>query len=267
MAVVSRPPGSDQPGYDEKRMELTEHLGELRTRIVRCLLYLAVSAAACYLLFQPIYGFLFRPMAEALVESKTTWTIAFPNFTEAFFVVLQISVIAGAIVVSPLITMEMWGFIAPALTPRERRPLRFVAPLSVVLFVSGAVLSYWLASFAIDWFLGYLRMFPGGAVLYQNPRTYVLFILKLMGAFGLVFQLPVVLMFLAWAGILQSQSMVRSWRYAIVGISLLGAVVTPSNDAFTMVMMTIPVIVLYVGSIWLVRLIERRRERERAGGA
>jgi sec-independent protein translocase protein TatC len=116
----------------------------------------------------------------------------------------------------------------------------------------------------MNWFLSYVSLFKG-AVLFQNPRVYVIFMLKLMGAFGLVFQLPVVLMFLAWVGLLKSATMKRSWRHAVVGISVIGMIVTPSNDAFTMLIMVIPVVFLYVGSIGLVQLMERRSMRAKEG--
>jgi sec-independent protein translocase protein TatC len=232
---------------------------------MRSLLYVGLCATVTYFFVGRIYRFFYAPLYTAVRASggKVHLTIAFQTFTEAFFVYLQIAVICGLIIASPIVMLELWGFIRPALTPKERKPLRWVVPFSTVLFVLGVALAYWVARFAMVWFLGYISDFPD-AVLYQNPKTYILFMLKLMGAFGLVFQLPVVLMFLAWVGILHSDTMRRSWRHAIVGISVVGMVVTPSNDAFTMLIMIIPVIFLYVGSIWLVKLIERKRERDRA---
>src|SRR5262249_12365845 len=152
--------------------------------------------------------------------------IMFDHFTKPFFVVLQISIVSGFILAAPFVIGEMWGFIAPALTREEKKPLRYAAPLSVVLFAAGVALGYWVAQFAITWFLSYLAWFPR-AVLYQDPKAYVLFMLKMMAAFGIVFQLPVVLMFLAWIGILKSETMKKSWRHAVVGISVIGLFVTP----------------------------------------
>jgi sec-independent protein translocase protein TatC len=250
---------------DEKRMELSEHLAELRTRILRSILYAVAGSIAGYYLFNKIYNLLYSPMARALGEAHVEFKIAFSHFMEPFFVVLQISIVAGVIMVSPLIILEMWGFIRPALTRRERRPLRWIVPLSVTLFVCGVLLAYWIAQFAMSFFLEFMPLFPK-AVLYQGPKTYVLFMLKLMGIFGLVFQMPVVLMFLAWAGLLQSSTMKKSWRHAIVVIAFLGLMITPSNDAFTMLMMVVPVFGLYLGSIGLVRIIERKREAQQSNG-
>lgn len=247
------------PRDDEKRMELTEHLGELRARIIRSLLYLTGGATICYFYFQPIYRFLFRPMAAAM-QGRSEWKIVFKHFPEAFVVVLQVSIVAGLIIAAPLITMEMWGFVSPALTREEKRPLRYIAPFSVFLFACGVALAYWVSRFAIGFFVGYIAWFPNG-VLYQDPAAYVMFILKIMAIFGLVFQLPIVLMFFAWIGLLRASMMKRSWRTAIVAIAVLGLFVTPGNDAFTLLMMIVPVFILYLGSIWLVQMVERRRER------
>jgi len=248
---------------DEKRMELTEHLGELRARLIRSLLYITAGATVCYFYFQPIYRFLFRPMAVAM-QGRVDWKIVFPHFTQAFFVVLQVAIVAGLIVVAPLVTMELWGFISPALTREEKKPLRYLVPFSILLFTGGVVLAYWVAQFGIRWFVSYVDWFPNG-VLYQDPKAYVMFILKMMAIFGLVFQMPIVLMFLAWVGILRSSTMKRSWRAAVVGISVLGLFITPTNDPFTMLVLITPLIALYLGSIWLVRIIERRRERRMRG--
>jgi sec-independent protein translocase protein TatC len=248
---------------DEKRMELTEHLGELRSRIMRSVLYLCAGATVCYFLFKPIYGFLFNPMQIALNGSKVKWQIVFHHFTEPFFIVLQVSMVAGAILAAPFIILELWGFVAPALTREEKRPLRWAVPMSISLFASGIALGYWVARFAIGWFVSYTPWFPNNGLL-QDPKTYVIFMLKLMGAFGAVFQLPVILVFLAWIGLLKADMMKKGWRHAVVGISVVGLFVTPSNDPFAMLVMIIPVIALYMGSITLVGIVERRRARERA---
>jgi sec-independent protein translocase protein TatC len=251
----------DRPS-DDKRMELTEHLAELRSRIVRIIFYLVIGASVAYYKFQAIYGFLQRPLVDGMKGRNIKWVIAVPDFTTAFFVVVQISLVAGAILVAPLIILEVYGFIAPALTRQEKRPLLYVAPMSVVLFAAGVGLAYLVAPLAVNWFVDYIRLFGPNAVLNQDPQKYVLFMLKMMAVFGAVFQLPVMLMFLAWIGLLKSAGMKRTWRHAIVGISVIGLVVTPTNDWFTMMAMIIPVIFLYLGSIWLVQLIERKRDRD-----
>ncbi|HSV72167.1 MAG TPA: twin-arginine translocase subunit TatC [Chthonomonadales bacterium] len=258
-----KPVGETPRRDDEKRMELTEHLSELRSRIIRSILYVIAAAIGCYFLFEPLYGTLFGPMAYALHGSDARWGIMFQHFTEPFMLVVQISVVAGFIVAAPLLTAEMWAFIAPALTREERGPIRWVAPFSIVLFLCGVALGYSISRVAIDWFLGFLTLFPSAA-LYQNPKVYAVFMLKLMAVFGVLFQLPVVLMFLAWAGIVTSGGMKRYWRHAMVAIAFVGLLVTPSPDPISMLLMITPVMALYLASIGLVRRIEVRRARRLA---
>jgi sec-independent protein translocase protein TatC len=242
-------------------MELTEHLGELRSRIIRCVSYVVVGGTVSYYLFDRIYRFLFWPMTRAMAHSKQEWRIVFHNLTDAFFVVLQVSIVSGILMSTPFLIGELYGFIAPALTKEEKKPLRYVVPMSVVLFAAGVSLAYWVSQFAISWFVDYVRLFPNG-VLYQDPKMYVMFMLKMMGVFGLVFQLPVLLSFLAWVGMLKASMMKKSWRHAVLILTIVGVVFTPSNDLFTMAMLTVPVIILYMGSIFLVQIIEKKREKK-----
>jgi len=277
---------------DDKRMELTEHLAELRGRIIRCVLYIAVFGTLSYYIFHPMYSFLSAPMVRAMethnrervadvlpkfVEAGFTprqaeflvrelapkqWHYVFRTFSDAFFIVLKICFVAGIIFSLPLIVMEVYGFISPAVTREEKKPLRYVVPFSIVLFAAGVSLAYWVSRFAVEWFAGYVGLFEN-AMLLQDPEPYVMFMLKMMGIFGLVFQLPVLLMFLAWVGILTSKGMKKTWRHAIVAISVVGLIITPSNDVFTMLVMIVPVMALYMGSIWLVALIEKKRAKAR----
>jgi len=251
------------------RAELIQRLGDLRGRIIRLLIYLVIGSCIAYTFFEPIYRVLFRPMQAALA-GRTEWKIVFTHFPQAFFVVLQLSVVAGFVLMLPLVTLEMWGFLSPVLSWREKRLLRIVAPFSILLFAGGVALAYFVAQSAIGWFTGYVEWFPQG-VLYQEPKAYVVFMLKVMAVLGLMFQLPLVLMFLAWIGLIHSAGMKKYWRHAIVGIAFVGMLVTPTNDAMTMLMMVVPVFCLYLGSIGLVRWVEKRRTkstyaRESRGG-
>lgn len=249
-----------KPKDPERRMELVEHLAELRTRIMRIGLWIILGGCIGYYKFQFIYNFIFAPMQAASPGKPIQ--LRFDTFTAPFFVTLEISVVAGAILMAPFVMMEFIGFFGPALTPEEKRPLRLLAPMSMVLFFSGVSLAYWVSKYAINWFLGFIDLFPNG-ILMQDPRAYVVFMLKMMGIFGVVFQLPVVLAFLAWIGLLRADGMRRTWRTAVVVISIVGLIITPSNDIPTMMMMTLPVVLLYLGSIWMVALIERKRFPDR----
>lgn len=259
MTAIAEKPQKAKPAYDEKRMELTEHLAELRSRIIRSIVYWVVGGTITYFLFTPLYELLFLPFQQA-AQGREDVKIIFNNFMNPFMVVLQVSIVGGLIAALPAISLEMWGFLAPALTPDERRPIKIIAPAAIVLFLGGIALSFFVSKSAIRWLLGFLDFFPG-AVLYQDPRTYVLFMVKIMAVFGLMFQLPVVLAFLAHVGIVKSKVMKQYWRHAIVGIAFIGMLVTPTNDASTMLLMVVPVFILYLFSIWIVQIVERKREK------
>ena len=235
---------------DDKKAELTEHLTELRARIVRTVLYIVVGTIAAWFAYDWMFALLVRPMSGVMGITGGFQVLSFP---EPFIVRLQICVVAGLIVVSPFVSYEIWAFIAPGLTDSERRPIRWIAPLAVVLFWSGVLLCYAILPAAFKWFASYV---PKGVDLRPTLQTAVLFSLKMLFMFGVTFELPIVLMLLAKIGIVDSRMLWTNWRIAMVGVSVLAAVATPSNDAFTMMMMAVPVALLYFFSIFLVKIVE-----------
>jgi sec-independent protein translocase protein TatC len=262
MALRLSTTGSEPDNPDENKAELTEHLAELRTRLIRSCLYCLIGMVIMYVLFKPIYDVLSAPITNALSHDTKAHlppgvqgAFVVTNFAEPFLLKLQISVVGGLIIAIPFVALELWGFIAPGLTRNERRAVRMVAPFSILLFLLGVGIAFLVMPMAIRWFLSYLADIPG-AVLFQNPLTYIVFTVKMMLAFGLVFQLPVVLMFLGKAGILSSAMMVKYWRQITVGLFTAAMVVAPSNDPGTMLALAIPLTILFLASIWLVRLVE-----------
>lgn len=231
-------------------MELVEHLGELRGRLMRCILYVAVGMVLTYSLFPSIFTLLSQP-ATPLIE-RLGGRYVYTTITEPFLLRIQVSLISGLAFAFPFITLELWGFIAPALTPHERKPIFFLAPFSILLFLSGVGMAYASLPAAYRWMLSFVADVPD-TTLFQNPLAYLLLTVKILLAFGVAFQLPIVLLFLASVGIINAEIMTKYWRHAIVGISGAAAVLTPSNDPLTMLMMAVPMGGLYVLSIGLVR--------------
>ncbi|CEK15776.1 Sec-independent protein secretion pathway component TatC [Chthonomonas calidirosea] len=307
------------PHYDEKRMELTEHLAELRMRIIRSLFYVLVGAILAYQVFTPIYNFLYQPLAKQIdrldkqrIIANTTsankivfgsdghiylpplhnpptyqdienlrelviWGLQHPgqkpvigdvfrNFHEMFLVRLKLSLLFGFILVIPFVLWEAAAFVLPALTPQERRPLRLMFPISVFLLLFGVVVAYITMFYAMGWFLSYLSDFPPGATLMQDPNDYIVFMVKMMAAFGVAFQLPVVLMAGTYLGIVNSKSLIKQWRWGVL-IAVVGGLLTPSNDIISWTLMVIPLLVLYFGSYFLVRLVEWIKIRDQARAA
>ncbi len=239
-------------------MTFWEHLGELRTRLMRAIAYLAVAG---------LLGWGTYPFIDHVLVAPTTRIFAaheipliYTSFTQPFFLRFQVALISGIVFALPLLSSELWGFISPALLPHERKWVYFVGPLSVLFFALGVLAGYLVMAPATTWFLGYL---PKGEHIYQNVPDFIVFECKCILAFGLVFQLPVVLMFLALVGIVRSEMLKEHWRHAVCLLTVVAAVVTPSNDPVTMLAMAIPLVLLYILSIFLVGVTERMSGRAR----
>lgn len=236
---------------EEGQMELMEHLAELRTRLLRSLAYVIVGMALTYNFFPWIYDVISAPVQPVLAEIPGSG-VKFDKISDPFMLRLQVSFIAGLAVAIPCIVLELWGFVAPALTDDEAKPIRFLAPFSVLLFVIGVLVAYACLPITFQWMGGFADDVTG-AVLLLNANDNLLIAVKIMLAFGIAFELPLVLLFFSRVGLLSPEMMTKYWRHAIVVIAMASAIITPSADPITMLMMGIPMGVLYVMSIGLVR--------------
>lgn len=239
---------------EDREAELSEHLAELRARIIRSIIYVAVGAIAAWFLYDWIYRLLTGPVQVALRAINTKFMLT--HLAEGFMIRCQVALVAGLILAVPLVTAEAWGFVAPALTREEKRPVKWAAPLCAVLFVFGVATAYLIFPAAVRFFVAYV---PKGAELRPTVSGTVLFIVKMFLAFGLVFEMPVVLLLLGKLGIVNARMLKSGWRHAVVGIALLAAVATPSTDAFSMIAMAAPLTILYGLSIILVRMVEPKQ--------
>ncbi len=259
---MTRPAGLEPPETryeaDEPKATFMEHLEELRKRIFRGLIYIMLGWVVGFAIQPYVYNFLANPILRTMPEGAR---FVFTHATEPFFLKFKLSLIMGLILAIPLIMREVWGFIAPGLTRQERRALLLIAPFSTFLFFMGVSLGYYILPQAFGFFLSFLEDYPD-AQLFQNPAQYIMFVVKMMLAFGLGFQMPVVLMFLAQVGIATPENMWKYWRHAIVGIGLLAALLTPSGDAFSMLAIGIPMIFLYFVSIALVARITKKKRQQ-----
>ncbi len=210
-----------------------------------------------WFLYDRIYGALTRQMAPVL--KKTGGKFLFTSITEPFMLRMQVTLVAALILVLPLITLEIWGFISPGLTKNEKRPLRWTVPLAIFLFALGSGLCYSILPMAFKWFACYI---PNNAQIMPSVPATLRFEMLMLLAFGCAFELPVVLMLLAQVGIVNSKMLADNWRYSVVAISIIAATITPSNDVFSMLSMAIPLAGLYVVSIWLVKFVEKRPRAE-----
>ncbi len=239
-----------------QRVDLISHLAELRTRLVRSFIYVALGTFVVWTWYDTIYLWVLHPLLKALAASKAELNYQTPF--DPFMLKFQISMIGGIIAAVPLILWEVWAFVAPGLTARERRTIRPVLPAAGVLFLMGVALAYLITAQSISWLLGFRA--PHTRMLLDFQRT-VLLILKFYLAFGLAFQLPIVIVILAALGVVDSRLLTVRWREASVLIFVIAAIITPTWDMLTMTIAALPMVLLYFMTIGVVKIIERKRRR------
>lgn len=242
---------------DFKEMELWEHLQELRSRLIRAALYVMLGLVVAWQVEPLLEKLFFAPILPMMEERG--WKFVYRTFTQGFMVRLQVSLIAGLVLALPLVTLEIWGFVAPGLTRSERKACYIVFPVSILFFFMGVICGYMLMSVTVGYFAQYI---PKEVDLLQDPVMYLTFMVKMVVAFGVCFQLPVILMFLAWVELVTSDQLKQHWRLAVVGCFGVAAIATPGGDPMTMCIMAAPLAVLYLASIGLVGFIERVRAKK-----
>ncbi len=264
--------GAEVQDLELGRMPLLEHLRELRTRLIISMVALAVSMVLCLLLVDPVYGMLTAPVRMVLdgaqphwVDPAYTWltqpipaslrevqvkgTLAITaSPMEGVYTWFRVAIIGGAVVASPVIAFQVWGFVAPGLYKTERKVVLPLAAASSFLFALGALFAYAvILPVALPFFL---QVLPTEAVL--SIDGYLKTIVRMMIAFGACFQLPVASWFLARLGLIDHKDMIKGFRYAVVGIFAVAAIITPP-DVITQTLLGIPLILLYGISILIVR--------------
>ena len=240
------------------RMPLTAHLEELRTRVVRVLLATTAGGTLAWLVIERLVAFLLAPLA-ALRPGESL--IIGTGVTEAFFTKLKVAVIAGIFLASPVIFFQAWRFVAPGLYQREKRVAVPFSMAASAFFVSGAAFCYWVVfPVAFTFFLGEFTSI--GIAAQIRVSEYLSFASRMLLAFGITFELPVVTFFLARLGIVTHQTLVAWWRYAIVVIFIVAGVLTPGPDIASQMLMAAPLLVLYVISIGVAFAVARPRTPE-----
>ena len=248
---------------DESQAPLLDHLLELRSRLLRCIAALAVTFCVCLYFADDIFGFLVRPLTEAFPAGQGK--LVYTKLYEAFFVELKVALFAAFFVSFPIIANQLWAFVAPGLYAKEKRAFLPFLIATPVLFVAGAALAYYVVMpTAFRWFLGFEGT-RGGLKLEALPGTgdYLALVMQFILAFGISFLMPVLLMLLNRAGIVTRAQLAGARRYVIVGIVALAAVITPP-DVISQLMLAIPMLFLFEGSLLLMRFSERRDAKEKA---
>ena len=229
---------------DDSRMSLVAHLTELRDRLVRIIGFGLLGCIICFAFAQPIWDALVSPMNEAL-ERTGRGTMAITEPLEGFITYMKVAALAGIGLASPLIFYQIWAFIAPGLYPHEKKTFLPLALASSVLFIGGAAFGYFVIfDFAFPFFLEVTESLDKNVEAVLSINAYLGLATKLLIAFGASFQLPIVLYFLARAGLVDHIDLFNSFRYAVVGMFVVSAIITPP-DVLSQCLMAGPLILLY----------------------
>lgn len=243
---------------EEFRMPLMEHLVELRTRLIYAMAAALIGCMGCFYFAPQIWNFLVAPMQAALDETGRG-SMAISEPIEGFVTQLKVAGLAGLGFASPVIFYQIWRFIAPGLYPKEQR---FIVPLaffSTVLFLGGITFGYFIIfKYAFPFFL---EITPENVEAVLSINSYLGLATKMLLAFGTTFQLPVIAFALARAGLIDHKDMIHGFRYAMVGIFVIAAVITPP-DVISQTLMAGPLIVLYIFGIAIAWMFSTKEREE-----
>ena len=240
---------ADKKNGEETELTFLEHLEELRIRIIRALLALTAGFLLTYYFTPRIIDFLIQPF---LAFDTSHLTLLAP--TEGFLVKLKTSFLAGLVVSSPMIFYQFWKFVAPALYENERRFIFPVVSWSVVLFFTGGIFAYHVLPFAMKFFQSFAME---NVENFWSLSKYITFVTYLLLAFGLVFELPLVLYYAARMGLVTKVFLRQKRRHALITLLVLSALITPP-DIFTQIVLALPLALLYEISILLAGIAEKR---------
>ena len=241
------------------------HLIELRQRLINSFIFLLSFFVVCYFFSEEIYSFLVQPYANAVKEDSVNRRLIFTALQETFLTYLKVSFFAAFFISSPIILNQIWKFIAPGLYENEKKAILPYLVATPVLFLFGGMLVYYLIMpLAIKFFLSFEASSINSALPIQleaKVNEYLSLIMKLIFAFGLSFQLPVVLSLLARVGFVDSLFLRERRKYVVIIIFVAAAVLTPP-DPITQIGLAIPLLILYELSILSVKIIEKRKDKD-----
>jgi len=250
---------------NDKEGGFISHITELRTRLIHSFIFLFIFFIFCYFFAEYLYGFLVEPYYQAVKNDSIERRLIFTALQETFLTYLKVAFFASFFITSPFILIQIWKFIAPGLYDHEKiaiMPYLVITP--ILFFLGGALVYYLIMPLAIKFFLsfestGLVTNLP--IQLEAKVSEYLSLIMKLIFAFGLSFQLPVVLSLLARVGVVDSEFLKKRRKYVVVIIFTAAAILTPP-DPITQIGLAIPLLILYELSIFSVRLIEKKSKKD-----
>jgi sec-independent protein translocase protein TatC len=228
---------------------LTEHLAELRTRLIRIVLAVIIGTVVAF----TKANYLFEILKMPLLKVNPNLKLYFLSPTEPFFTAFKISFLAGFILVSPFVFYQIWKFIEPALYEHEKKLVFPFVIFTTLFFIIGCLFSFYLVlPVAIGFFINFGNIQLGAEAIF-SVKEYISFVLRMILAFGLTFELPVILSLLARLGLVTPEFLVKSRPYFIVLAFIIAAIITPTPDAISQLMLAIPLILFYEISILMAK--------------
>jgi len=230
---------------EEEKKSFSDHLEDLRHCLIVSAIAIAVGFVACYFFKEKLFEILMRPLVASLPPKST---LIFTSLPEAFFTYLKVSLLGGIFLATPVVLYQLWAFVSPGLYKNEKRYVIPFVLFSSIFFVGGALFGYFVVfPFGFEFFLGfateYIRPMP-------TIKEYFGFAAKLLFAFGVIFELPLFVLFLARIGLVNAKMMRKYRKYAILMVFVASAILTPP-DVMTQLMMAGPLLILYEISVWV----------------
>jgi len=240
-------------------MPLRAHLAELRNRVIFAALGIALGAVVGWFLFEPVFAALQQPLLDVAARDDNPVTINFAGLATALDMRVKVAVFLGVVITSPWWLYQVWAFLSPGLQGREKRYTVGFMAAAIPLFALGILAGWLVFPHAVDLLVAFR---PDETSQILDAQLYLGFVMRLFLAFAIAFTFPVVMVALTWAGIVQTRTWLRGWRWAVLLIFIFAAVMTPTPDAVTMIVMALPMCALYFGAIGIGALRGRARRKE-----
>jgi len=245
-----------------EQVNIISHLGELRNRLIKSFLFFIIAFIICYIYSEQIYSFLVQPYSTAIIENNLDRRLIFTALHEAFLTYLKVAFFASIFITSPIFLTQLWKFVAPGLYKVEKSALLPYLIATPLLFIFGGFLVYYLIMpLAIKFFLSFESPAEIGSIAIQleaKVNEYLSLIMRLIFAFGISFQLPVILSLLARVGVVDSHYLKTRRKFVVVIIFAVAAILTPP-DPITQIGLALPLLILYELSILTVKIIEKKK--------
>ena len=239
---------------EEERMSLTSHLEELKTRLIRVLIAVGIGFGVCYLFKEWSFRVITKPLVDAMPAQST---LIFTGLPEAFFIHMKIAFFASLLITAPYILFEIWQFVSPGLYRDEKKYVFPFVLFSTILFGGGVLFGYFIA---LPPAFAFFVSFSTDALKPMiSFREYLDLTLKFLLAFGLSFEMPVFIFFLAKLGVVNAKMLSKQRRYAILIIFIAAAILTPSPDVLSQILMAVPLMFLYEASIFVAKFARREK--------